>query len=96
MDRLPWMFADLAQVVDLRMAVVTRGNAVVRFGFENLLSFQPSVLSAFIRISGLQESTAVPRTIWTIRWLLSFFVDKNLQKNDEYCYDPGARKFHLR
>lgn len=48
----------LAQFVDLGMAVVAGGNAVVRAGGLDLLVFEAAVLQALLLEAGLEETTA--------------------------------------
>jgi hypothetical protein len=53
----------LAQFVNLGMAVMAAGNAVVRSGRLNLLIFQPSVFEALILESRLKKSAAPAATV---------------------------------
>jgi len=53
----------LAQLVNLCVAVVAPGNAVIRAGRLDLLVFQPAVLQALVLEPGLQESAAAAAAV---------------------------------
>ncbi len=53
----------LFQIMDLRMAIVAGGNAVIRAGVHHLLKFQASVMPSLIGIPGLKKSAAAAATI---------------------------------
>jgi hypothetical protein len=56
-------FIMFGHVMDLGVAVVASRNAVISPGSLDLLVFQPSVLTAFIRISGLEKTTPAAAAI---------------------------------
>jgi hypothetical protein len=55
-------FKMLFQVMNLRMAVVTRRNAVIRSGFRHLLKFQATIVTPGFRKAGLQKSATAATT----------------------------------
>jgi len=50
------------EIVNLRVAVVTGRNAVLRPGFHHLLEFEPSVISPRLGESGLEKTAAAAAT----------------------------------
>ena len=53
----------LAQFMDLGMAVVASGDAVIRTGRLNLLIFQPTILQARLLMAGLEEPAAAAAAV---------------------------------
>ena len=53
----------LFQIVNLRMAIMTRGNTVVRLSFINLFKLSATIIPTGLRITGLQKATAPTTTI---------------------------------
>jgi len=53
----------LTQFMDLGMAVMASGDAVIRTGRLNLLIFQPTILQARLLIAGLEEPAAAAAAV---------------------------------
>ena len=63
MNGLPRMIVDIAEVVNLSMAVVARCNAVIRLCRQDLVCFEFAVATPCIRISGLEKSAAAAAAV---------------------------------
>jgi len=63
MNGLPRMIVDIAQVMDLSMAVMARCNAVIRLCCQDLVCFEFPVVTPRIRIPGLEKSAAAAAAI---------------------------------
>jgi hypothetical protein len=75
-----------AQFVNLCMAVVASGNAVVRAGRLDLLVFESAVLQALILESGLQESAAAAAAI--VVGSIGLHVDEIFFTHDGFDHKP--------
>ena len=62
-DGLPWMVADFAQIMNLGMAVVTRGNAVVGTGGQDLVGLQCCRIFGVLPDSRIGEATAAAAAV---------------------------------
>ncbi len=64
----------LTEFVNLRVAVVAAGDAVIRAGFLDLLILELAVLQAFLLESGLEETAAAAATV--VVGLVGLHVDE--------------------
>lgn len=62
MDSVPGVIVNITQVMDLRMAVMTWGNTVIRLSVEDLVNLQLTIQATLFRKTGLEESTTTAAT----------------------------------
>ena len=63
MNRLPGMIAHVGQIMNLGMAIVTRGDAVIRTGLEDLFGLEFAIIPARFWVTGLQEPAAAAAAV---------------------------------
>ena len=72
--------------MNLGMAVVAGGNAIIRAGLHDLLEFQAAVMPSGVRKTGLQESTAPAAT--KIVGPIGGHVDEIIFPHHGFDYEP--------
>ncbi len=60
---MPSAFVMFAQIMDLGMAVVARGDAVGSPGFLDLFGFQAAIMPSGFRITGLEKPAAAAAAV---------------------------------
>ena len=74
------MIPNIGEVVDLRMAVMTRSDTICSLGLKNLLGLEAAVLTTRFRQSRLEETTAAAAAI--VIGSVGRHVDEVLFPND--------------
>ena len=86
MHRVVFSLVMLADIMNLSMAVVAGGNAVLRPGCHDLLEFQPTVSPSGFGKAGLQETTAPTATV--IVGAIGKHIHKIFLPHNGFYYKP--------
>ena len=87
----------MPDIMDLGMAVMATGNAVIGAGGDNLVKFDLAIGSTFLGISRLQETTATAAAV-IVRFIRRhfddiFFADHRLDNKAQIVGDRIAEAF---